>query len=1080
MVENSVELKIKIAQAQLAQEASAANDTIRDALGAAGLNAEVTVETDGAKSELSGLQSTANQILEGIGQGIGQRLTDAITNSLAAIPNFLTDAIGKATDLQRVMAGVQGAIKATGGAAGLSLQDLDALAQELGRSTLTNREAVLTASRSLLTFKTVQGETFERAIRLSNDLSETLGTDLTGSTVQLGKALEDPIQGINALRRSGVSFSEEQKAQIANLVEQNKLIEAQAIVLDVVEQQVGGVAEAAAAGLGGSLDTFAEEVDQLQTTIGRDLADGLAPLVNIGSAAVASIRELIETFVALPAPVKLTVVGITGFTAVLGAGVIALTAYQLASKTTAANLLAQNVAQLKATAIQIKDTVATTAATAAKTAYAVATGQATAAQVKFIATVAKGAATLGLLAAAAASVLAVVDTFQSVDAAASETRDSADALRDSLGDLANTGAVEGMEDLADVTGNRLASDIERAREELNGFQRILDDLIRGPIPGLATAAEASANRNAVAFGELTGEVDNVLDVMDRFRAEGLEGQSEEDIATLTAAIEQAQDSLENAEIPENMRASAEVYIQSLEWARAELEELNQEQAAAGNQGGSFGDAFAGGQEALQERLRQEEEAAEAALQARLDGVRQENELAASERERAQTEEIAAVRAQVADRLITEEQAQQQINQIRQNGLDAELAAVEEQIAQVEQLRAEGALSQEEATQQIADLESEAAGIRLEQIDSEIAAQEELRQAEIERLDEVLETERSLAQERQANIDQSINALRQESEVLSARAGLQQAQADLANQRLQAEIEAAEAAGDTQEAEALRGDLLEQQAEQLADQQEIEREQLRISQEQNALELERQAVLAEIATTEAEIAIQQAITEGATSAEIANLERMLSLRQQQEQFVAQSAQQQMELNDLANRELATRQQIAQEALSTERSINAANQATAANSSSPGSSPGSSRGSSGGGGLLGADVALFNNAKNQLDDLLRTAQTDVGDLISFATRGTIEQQEFAQRALASSAAADVLQFVKPVEQSDLARTGTEADRRNAQLNDTLQGLKQQIGALAGTPRSVNVSTPDPVADMGSVLDSVRSSALRGAGL
>lgn len=317
-----------------------------------------------------------------------------------------------------------------------------------------------------------------------------------------------------------------------------------------------------------------------------------------------------------------------------------------------------------------------------------------------------------------------------------------------------------------------------------------------------------------------------------------------------------------------------------------------------------------------------EAAAQAERDARIEGIRETNELAAAERERALTEETTAIRAQVADRLITEEEAERQIAELRQRGLDEELVAVEDQIAQVSQLRADGTLTEEEAIAQISDLEQQAADLRAEQVEAEIEAQEQLRQAEIDRLNEVLETERSLAEERQFAIEQQGAALQQESDILSARAGLQEAQFDLANQRLQAEIDAAEAAGDSAEAEALRGDLLEQQSEQLADQQRIEREQLRISQEQAALDLQRQAIQAEIATTEAEIALQQAQIEGASAAELSNLERMLGLRQQQEQFVSQSALQQQELNSLANQELATRQQIAQEALSTERALQAA--------------------------------------------------------------------------------------------------------------------------------------------------------------
>jgi hypothetical protein len=39
-------------------------------------------------------------------------------------------------------------------------------------------------------------------------------TDMKSSAIQLGKALNDPIKGITALSRVGVSFTQQQKDQI--------------------------------------------------------------------------------------------------------------------------------------------------------------------------------------------------------------------------------------------------------------------------------------------------------------------------------------------------------------------------------------------------------------------------------------------------------------------------------------------------------------------------------------------------------------------------------------------------------------------------------------------------------------------------------------------------------------------------------------------------------------------------------------------------------------------------------------------------------------------------------------------------
>jgi hypothetical protein len=64
----------------------------------------------------------------------------------------------------------------------------------------------------------------------------------------LGKALENPIRGLTALGKAGTTFTDQQKEQIRVLVESGNLLGAQTLILDEIESQYGGVAEAAALG----------------------------------------------------------------------------------------------------------------------------------------------------------------------------------------------------------------------------------------------------------------------------------------------------------------------------------------------------------------------------------------------------------------------------------------------------------------------------------------------------------------------------------------------------------------------------------------------------------------------------------------------------------------------------------------------------------------------------------------------------------------------------------------------------------------------------------------------------------------
>lgn len=137
-------------------------------------------------------------------------------------------------------------IKSTGNAAQITAEQQDKMVQSLSNLAAVDDEVVAGGANVLRTFKSIQGqETFEGALSAALDLSAALGTDLQTASMQVGKALEDPLKGITALTRAGVSFSAAQKEQIRNFVEVGDKASAQKMILAELETQFGGQAEAA-------------------------------------------------------------------------------------------------------------------------------------------------------------------------------------------------------------------------------------------------------------------------------------------------------------------------------------------------------------------------------------------------------------------------------------------------------------------------------------------------------------------------------------------------------------------------------------------------------------------------------------------------------------------------------------------------------------------------------------------------------------------------------------------------------------------------------------------------------------------
>ena len=86
---------------------------------------------------------------------------------------------------------------------------------------------------------------------MSVDLAQAMGGAPKDAAIQLGKALNDPIKGISALTRIGVTFTDEQKAQIKTMQEAGDMAGAQGVILAELNKEFGGSAQAAADADGG-------------------------------------------------------------------------------------------------------------------------------------------------------------------------------------------------------------------------------------------------------------------------------------------------------------------------------------------------------------------------------------------------------------------------------------------------------------------------------------------------------------------------------------------------------------------------------------------------------------------------------------------------------------------------------------------------------------------------------------------------------------------------------------------------------------------------------------------------------------
>ena len=189
-------------------------------------------------------------------------------------------------------------LKATGNAAKQTGTDIEAMAREIGIGTLASVQGARDAAGVLLTFKSISGSTFKETLKLTQDLAAVGFGSMKTAALQLGKALEDPETGLSALRRVGVSFTEQQKDQIKVLAMTGKQFEAQALIIQTLKEQVGGAGEGAAGGLAGAYDTLKEnmqlffEQNAFGALVVSKLTDGLNVMNDALGSQLRQVKEL--------------------------------------------------------------------------------------------------------------------------------------------------------------------------------------------------------------------------------------------------------------------------------------------------------------------------------------------------------------------------------------------------------------------------------------------------------------------------------------------------------------------------------------------------------------------------------------------------------------------------------------------------------------------------------------------------------------------------------------------------------------------------------------------------------------------
>lgn len=221
--------------------------------------------------------------------GILSIFTAGLTAASLVIRQGLQDAEAERQGLVRL----QAVIESTGRSSEITAGQIDEMTQRLEDAAYQDKQAAIDAVARLATYDSISSDLFGRIITASSDIAAVFKSDIGSAISDMGRVLEDPVSGLTRLRRQGIMISGEIEDQIASLVEQNQLYEAQILILDEIEAKVGGVAEKVAEvspmqGLSSAFGKFTGEV-------GNTLSDFFAPFIEAPTYLLNAVTGLLET-----------------------------------------------------------------------------------------------------------------------------------------------------------------------------------------------------------------------------------------------------------------------------------------------------------------------------------------------------------------------------------------------------------------------------------------------------------------------------------------------------------------------------------------------------------------------------------------------------------------------------------------------------------------------------------------------------------------------------------------------------------------------------------------------------------------
>lgn len=194
--------------------------------------------------------------------------------------DVLKDITEEGIKTEAIVAQLNQTLKSNGSYSGLSAHDMVEYADSLSVATGKSKDLIIQLETNLARFSKLDEDGFKKATQFALDYAQVSGVGIPEAGNKMGAILEGNSKSITKLKDIGIVLSAGQKKTMQDMIDTGNIAGFQAKIFELLQEKIGGAANAYANTLAGSIGKARNELLLAKEAIASEILPALNDLLN--------------------------------------------------------------------------------------------------------------------------------------------------------------------------------------------------------------------------------------------------------------------------------------------------------------------------------------------------------------------------------------------------------------------------------------------------------------------------------------------------------------------------------------------------------------------------------------------------------------------------------------------------------------------------------------------------------------------------------------------------------------------------------------------------------------------------------